>query len=95
MKFIIDMSEGDFYSIRSGALYAIGHDRYDDIVTDAFKQGTPYEDRPQGEWINHRNDHGHNIVDCSLCGKTMQWHDEDEDGVPRYCWYCGAKMHQD
>lgn len=49
-------------------------------------------DRPKGEWINHRNDYGHNIADCSLCGKTMQWHDEDGDGVPRYCWYCGASM---
>lgn len=46
----------------------------------------------QGEWINHRNDYGHNIADCSLCGKTMQWHDEDGDGVPKYCWYCGAPM---
>lgn len=50
------------------------------------------EERPQGEWINHRNDYGHNIADCSQCGKTMQWHDEDGDGIPRYCWYCGAKM---
>ena len=49
-------------------------------------------ERPQGEWINHRNDYGHNIADCSLCGKTMQWHDEDGDGIPRYCWYCGAEM---
>lgn len=48
--------------------------------------------RPKGEWINHRNDYGHNIADCSLCGKTMQWHDEDGDGIPRYCWYCGASM---
>lgn len=47
---------------------------------------------PKGEWVNHRNDYGHNIADCSLCGKTMQWHDEDKDGIPRYCWYCGAKM---
>lgn len=48
--------------------------------------------RPKGEWINHRNDYGHNIADCSLCGKAMQWHDEDEDGIPKYCWYCGAEM---
>ena len=50
------------------------------------------KERPKGEWINHRNDYGHNIADCSLCGKAMQWHDEDEDGIPRYCWYCGAEM---
>ena len=50
------------------------------------------ETRPKGKWINHRNDYGHNIADCSLCGKAMQWHDEDEDGIPRFCWYCGADM---
>lgn len=51
-----------------------------------------YEEKTKGEWINHRNDYGHNIADCSLCGKTTQWHDEDEDGIPRYCWYCGASI---
>lgn len=48
--------------------------------------------RQTGKWVNHRNDNGHNIADCSLCGKATQWHDEDEDGIPRYCWYCGAEM---
>lgn len=55
----------------------------------------PYEERRIGRWINHRNDNGHNIADCSLCGKATQWHDEDEDGIPRYCWYCGASMKGD
>ena len=57
-----------------------------------YSAGVRDTERPHGAWINHRNDSGHNIADCSLCGKTMQWHDEDEDGVPRYCWYCGAAM---
>lgn len=48
--------------------------------------------RPKGKWINHRNDNGHNIADCFICGKAVQWHDEDEDGIPRFCWYCGAEM---
>lgn len=61
---------------------------YDEGYADAKKE---FERLP-GEWINHRNDHGHNIADCSECGKATQWHDEDEDGVPRYCWFCGAKM---
>lgn len=43
-------------------------------------------------YINHVNDNGHNIADCSVCGHAMQWHDEDEDGVPRFCWFCGAKI---
>ena len=58
-------------------------------------EGYPLMDlrpRVKGKWINHINDNGHNIADCSLCGKATQWHDEDEDGIPRYCWYCGADM---
>lgn len=59
---------------------------------DGYDTRREADQRQQGEWINHRNDYGHNIADCSLCGKAMQWHDEDEDGIPRYCWYCGADM---
>lgn len=58
----------------------------------AILDGKTNFSRQKGEWINHRNDFGHNIADCSECGKTMQWHDEDEDGIPRYCWFCGAEM---
>lgn len=63
---------------------------YPSQIEEVIANGAPYN--PKGKWINHRNDYGHNIADCSLCGKTMQWHDEDGDGVPRYCWYCGAAM---
>ena len=58
----------------------------------AYESGKASNERPTGAWINHRNDYGHNIADCSRCGKAMQWHDDDEDGIPRFCWYCGTKM---
>lgn len=41
-------------------------------------------------WINHRNDNGHNIADCSECGEAMQWFDDDIK--PNFCPNCGAKM---
>lgn len=44
----------------------------------------------KGKWINHRNDDGHNIADCSVCGNVIQWFDNDEK--PRYCCMCGARM---
>ena len=47
-------------------------------------------ERKKGEWINHRNDSGHNIADCSECGNAIQWFDDDEK--PRYCCMCGADM---
>lgn len=44
----------------------------------------------KGKWINHRNDEGHNIADCSECGSAIQWFDGDD--VPKYCCMCGANM---
>lgn len=40
MKVIIDISDRDFNSIRYGGLYAIGHDRLDQVVTEAFNTAT-------------------------------------------------------
>lgn len=38
MKIVIDIPEDDYYAIRNGeSLYAIGHDYYDKVVTNAFK----------------------------------------------------------
>lgn len=47
-------------------------------------------ERKKGKWINHRNDMGHNIADCSECGEAMQWYDPDTR--PHYCPNCGADM---
>ena len=49
--------------------------------------------RGKGQWINHRNDNGHNIADCDICGNPIQWFDDDEK--PRFCCMCGAKMKED
>ena len=67
-----------------------GYEMYGKGYLQGYERGK--SERPKGKRVNHRNDNGHNIADCSLCGKATQWHDEDEDGVPRYCWYCGALM---
>lgn len=41
MKIVIDISEDDYCAIRNGeSLYAIGHDYYDNVVTNAFKSAT-------------------------------------------------------
>lgn len=45
-------------------------------------------ERKTGRWINHRNDNGHNIADCCVCGNAIQWFDDDVK--PRYCCMCGS-----
>lgn len=51
-------------------------------------QPTIESERKKGQWINHRNDNGHNIADCNICGNSIQWFDDDEK--PRFCCMCGA-----
>ena len=53
------------------------------------KQPTIEPERKKGRWINHRCDDGHHIADCDQCGHSLQWFD---DGTPKYCCECGAKM---
>lgn len=54
MEVIIRMAEEDFNAIRYGhGLYMIGHDRLDDIVTEAFEQATILpEDSPTGNYVS-------------------------------------------
>lgn len=87
MKLIIELSENDYKALKEEGVQ--NHIALADTI---IVNSVPYEERSQGVWVHYRNDYGHNIADCSLCGKAMQWHDDDEDGIPRYCWYCGASM---
>ncbi len=51
--------------------------------------GMPSAER-KGKWINHRCDDGHHIADCSVCGNTLQWW--DDEGGNNFCPNCGARM---
>lgn len=42
----------------------------------------------KGKWINHLNDDGHHIADCSECGHAIQWFDDEDE--PKYCCMCGS-----
>lgn len=69
---------------------------YSDTYDKAYIIGTleevPSAER-KGKWINHRNDDGHHIADCSICGNTLQWF--DDEGGHRFCPNCGADMRKE
>ena len=62
----------------------------DEDITCILEKIPTVEERKRGEWINHRNDDGHNIADCDQCGEAMQWFDDDIK--PNFCPNCGAEM---
>lgn len=82
MKLIIDIPEN---------LYKWIKDEYDnpneEVAYSAIENGTPYEERPQGEWI-FGSTLGHGWMKCSNCcvsqsGQTLCW---------SFCPNCGADM---
>ena len=88
MKVVIDIPDDDYTSVRCEALYYIGSDRLAQSVTTAFQTAIPYEERPQGEWINHSLENllwGHN--ECPFCHKRSNID-------ASYCQYCGAEMRE-
>lgn len=80
MKLIIDIPEKVVTKIQNGEDY-----RYDLHTTIA--QGIPYEERPQGEWIDHSED---GYVECPICNCLTNCDDNIDE--LHYCWNCGTKM---
>lgn len=82
MKLVIDIPKDVVTAIQNGEDY-----RYD--IHTAIAQGTPYEERPKGEWL-HENDDHYDWYVCSHCG----YGDEGEvtDTLSAYCPCCGAEM---
>ena len=93
MKLIIDIPEEDYKFIKDLQFYHSGRRSGKTIernVINGIRNGTPYEERPQGEWI------GGEIGHCSICGSegcaSDIWNG-CKDGM--YCPNCGADMRGD
>ena len=80
MKIIIDIPERD-YDLACKYPNAL-------IATYAhyIKDGIPYEERPQGEWIDtgRMEEYWEEEYQCSICGAKDHWH--------KFCPNCGAPM---
>ena len=40
MEVVIKLSDYDYFAIKNGGLYAIGHDRLDTVITEAVNKGS-------------------------------------------------------
>ena len=93
MKIVIDIPDEYYKFIKDLQFYHSGRRSGRTIernVINAIKNGTPYEERPQGEWIIEPHSM---IMRCSLCGneetaKSVGTINADK----HFCSNCGAKM---
>lgn len=77
MKLIIDIPE-DLYNklVKYKEFYT------STTIFSAITNGTPYEERPQGEKIKKKP---YGWVYCSECDSLLEPQD-------KFCWNCGAEM---
>jgi hypothetical protein len=82
MKVVIDIPDDDYEYIK------LLHEGLTDYQTTlklyrAVKNGKPFEERPQGEWIDCGE-----YYRCPFCSNWVL----TVDGKPNYCDECGADM---
>ena len=85
MKLIIDIPKEDYKTLsKMSEKEKVNELSYFEKI---IANGKPYEERPQGEWID-RSEEGY--VECPICGCLTNC--EDNIDELNYCWNCGAKM---
>lgn len=91
MKLVIDISEGSYNTIKE--CYERG-----ELLTTICMQiatGTPYEERPQGEWVKVYSDLDYEEYQCSICGRVVIIYKnvDKKELLERYPFcHCGADM---
>lgn len=91
MRLIIDISKNEYNDI----IEQVKNCDYPDMgLGKIIANGKPYEERPQGEWIEEivpvgLVGRGNGQYRCSNC-QHGDVHAKTQE-VP-FCWYCGAKM---
>ena len=83
MKIVIDIPDEAYELLKSKRVL-------DNIAESVIANGTPYEERPQGEWIEHYDSSdGFTWLTCSRC--MFKAYEEDYNCCPN----CGASMIDD
>jgi hypothetical protein len=86
MKLIIEISDGMYANLADIQLGSIASK----VILNKVKEGKPYKERPQGEWIVLLDDDNIQTCKCSICGRMVDIAGHKFDKFP-YC-HCGADM---
>ena len=92
MKLVIDI-EKEWYERACKANFSLDGAL---PIYQAIKEGTPYEERPHGEWIDLSDGWQEGTYECSNC-KTefVLIEGTPEDNEYNFCPNCGASMRKE
>lgn len=89
MKIVIDIPDEAYELLKNKQLL-------DNIAESIIANGTPYEDRPQGEWITWEEAGNYiaspNRHECSCCHDSAQVLVNGIELLSDFCPNCGADM---
>ena len=91
MKLIIDIPDEDYNRIKEWEDNITGY-QTSLVLYRAVRNGIPYDERPQGEWVCQEKGMCVSQYACSICGRTVM--DDTGYDVSKdypFC-HCGAKM---
>lgn len=92
MKIVIDIDNETYGRIQA----LVNADYFEhDICGYSMKRianGTPYEERPQGEWIVQRLQNGFDDVYCPYCKARPRRSDYGYYLKDNFCYKCGADL---
>jgi ribosomal protein S27E len=83
MKIVIDIPEIAYEAYKEWHKNKVAS-----VEQSLIANGTPYEERPQGKWIDHSDDYGY--VECPVCHELTTCSDNADE--LHYCWSCGARL---
>ena len=88
MKLIIDIDDEMVCNdIKNKALEPTSET--DKVIINALYNGTPYEERPQGEW---QPISGGNRYECNQCKEYAPSFKDGSEHLSNFCPNCGANM---
>lgn len=84
MKLVIDIPSVTYDEVQWRGLYLCPRD--ENALVNSIKNGTPYEERPYGEWVPIKNRNGTVVaLRCSACGQSPKYAIKSD-----FCPRCGS-----
>lgn len=93
MKLVIEIPAVTYEEVKWWGLYLCPSDS--DALVNSIKNGTLYEEKPHGEWIEVDTRFGQNICKCSSCNTLIDVPKSMNENLYSFCPNCGASMRKE
>lgn len=92
VKLLVEIPAQDYEKLKWTTLGGSAVE-YQAILRNYILNGKPYEEKPEGMWIEQGGYDGDSYFECSICGEPWElFAGEPKDNNMNYCPKCGSRM---